>query len=538
MAKCRICGKSGLFVKVNEDGVCQDCEALVARQKVRKELEAQIANKEQIVQKIKLDARREADEILARLNDQIEHKEQIIRQIKDDATREAEAMLSEKSKALKKADDDLAEKTARISALDSKIENSAKTYETQAKKVSKLRDVYKAMESSIRHYREAATDDPTVVLVDRINTDLEDSLSTTVQTPLQCLNYKDLRKKFKEIEKEVDKLASEYKLRYTTKSIAAMYQLMVIALRAELQNILSSLNFGKLEKATDQVKAMCAKYMAIASSGNQLISKTLARFIGQIEALFIEEVKIEYEVYIQKEQIKEEQRALREQLRQEATERKLLEQQQKQIAKEEEKYRNEIETLKQSLLSASVERESALTIRIAELEKQLASVNEKKEEITKLQNGKAGYVYVISNLGSFGDNVFKIGMTRRLEPQERINELGDASVPFPFDVHSFIFSDNAPELETNIHRVLNEKRVNKVNLRKEFFRVSLDDLEKIVHDLQPAAEFNRTMLAAQYNQTLSIERGEAVAFDDNAIDASLANSFDDDEDEEKEENIA
>ena len=135
---------------------------------------------------------------------------------------------------------------------------------------------------------------------------------------------------------------------------------------------------------------------------------------------------------------------MREQLRQEAAERKLLEQQQKQIAKEEEKYKNEIETLKKSLQAASVEKESALTIRIAELEKQLASVNEKKEEITKLQNGKAGYVYVISNLGSFGDDVFKIGMTRRLEPQERINELGDASVPFPFDVHSFIFSDNAP----------------------------------------------------------------------------------------------
>lgn len=140
---------------------------------------------------------------------------------------------------------------------------------------------------------------------------------------------------------------------------------------------------------------------------------------------------------------------------------------------------------------------------------------------------------MISNLGSFGDNVFKIGMTRRLEPQERINELGDASVPFPFDVHSFIFSNSAPELETNIHRILNDRRVNKVNLRKEFFRVSLDELEKIVHDLQPAAEFNRTMLAAQYNQTLSIEKGDAVAFDDVAIDESLA-----DEEDDEEENIA
>lgn len=510
MAKCRICGKSGLFVKVNEDGVCRDCEALSLREKYAKNLDAQIANKETLIQKIKLDARHEA-----------------------------EAALSDKLSALKQAKSDYAEEYARLEALDAKIEKSQKSYESQSKRVSKLRDLYKAMEYSIAKYRENPTADPDVVKIDDINSELENSLSPTVQTPLQCLNYKDLRKKFKDTEKAIDALAEEYKSRYTTKSIAAMYQLMVIALRAELQNILSTLNFGKLEKATSQVEAMCAKYMAIVSSGNQAISKTLVRFIGQIEALFIQEVKIEYEVYIQKEQIKEEQRALREQLRQEAAERKLLEQQQKQIAKEEEKYKNEIETLKKSLQAASVEKESALTIRIAELEKQLASVNEKKEEITKLQNGKAGYVYVISNLGSFGDDVFKIGMTRRLEPQERINELGDASVPFPFDVHSFIFSDNAPELETSIHRVLNAKRVNKVNLRKEFFRVSLDELEKIVHDLQPTAEFNRTMLAAQYNQTLSIERGEAVAFDDNAIEEALANSFDDDdEDEEKEENIA
>ncbi|MPN42470.1 hypothetical protein SDC9_190027 [bioreactor metagenome] len=120
-----------------------------------------------------------------------------------------------------------------------------------------------------------------------------------------------------------------------------------------------------------------------------------------------------------------------------------------------------------------------------------------------MQNGKAGNIYIISNLGSFGDNVFKIGMTRRLDPQERVDELGDASVPFRFDVHSFIFSEDAVSLEFKLHEIFNNKRVNKVNLRKEFFNVSIDELEKAVFELEPTAEFNRTMAAEEYWQSLS-----------------------------------
>ena len=133
----------------------------------------------------------------------------------------------------------------------------------------------------------------------------------------------------------------------------------------------------------------------------------------------------------------------------------------------------------------------------------LSDVIIKKDEITNLQNGKAGNVYIISNLGSFGENVFKIGMTRRLDPQDRVNELGNASVPFKFDVHSFIFSNDAVTLETNLHNRLNNKRVNKVNLRKEFFNCTIDELENLVLELDPTAEFNRTMLAEEFRQSQS-----------------------------------
>lgn len=153
----------------------------------------------------------------------------------------------------------------------------------------------------------------------------------------------------------------------------------------------------------------------------------------------------------------------------------------------------------------------------------MSNVVIKKDEISKLQNGKAGNVYVISNIGSFGENVFKIGMTRRLDPQARIDELGNASVPFRFDVHSFIFSDNAVDLEKQLHTMLNSKRVNKVNLRKEFFNVSIDELEALVTDIEPTAEFTKTMIAEEFRQSLS---------SDEIYDNSITDVYDEEDDEE------
>ena len=280
---------------------------------------------------------------------------------------------------------------------------------------------------------------------------------------------------------------------------------MVIALEAELQNILFNLKFSKLDRAIKDVKAMTAKYQKIASDGNQSIAPTITKFIGEIEYLFIEAVNIEYEYYIQQERIREEQRAIREQMRLEAAERKRLEDERKKVEKEEEKYKNEI-TAVQSQLANTNDKVliKQLEDRIAKIQSQLNDVEKKKDDIIKLEHGQAGYVYVISNLGSFGDDVFKIGMTRRLVPQERIDELGDASVPFAFDVHSLIFSNNAPGLETNLHKQLHTKRVNKINLRKEFFKTTIDELEELVYSLEPSTQFKRTMLAEQYYQSMAV----------------------------------
>lgn len=342
------------------------------------------------------------------------------------------------------------------------------------------------------------------------------SLEPTIELQLNCMNIKQLRSLYNQNQKLIDECLEKYTDRYATKTNAALYKLMTIALKAELQNILYNLKYDKLEVSENSVKEMTSKYMAIAVDGNQSIAPTMKKFIGEIEYLFIEAVKIEYEYYVQKERIKEEQRAIREQMKQEAEEQKRLEEERKQIEKEENKYHAEIQNVKEQIANSKDDEKTAmLEARLSEIETQLNDVEQKKDDIIKLQNGKAGYVYVISNLGSFGDNVFKIGMTRRSEPMDRVKELGDASVPFPFDVHSFIFSDNAVELEHTLHVELNERRVNKVNLRKEFFRVSLSELEDIVYKHQPTAEFNRTMLAEEYNQSLSsnIIRGVLNDFD-------------------------
>ena len=132
-----------------------------------------------------------------------------------------------------------------------------------------------------------------------------------------------------------------------------------------------------------------------------------------------------------------------------------------------------------------------------------------EEEIAQIDyrqaNQKAGYVYIISNIGAFGENVYKIGMTRRLEPQERVDELGDASVPFNFDVHAMIFSDNAPALEAALHRTFNDRRLNYINNRREFFHVSLDEIKQVVkenHD--KSVEFIDVPPADQYRETVKM----------------------------------
>lgn len=398
----------------------------------------------------------------------------------------------------------LAELQSKITDLSLQNEKLEKSITAQERKLSRRKELYKSVDYAITNFFDADIPYSSCKLSPQDFSDLE-LISPSVILKLHCMDVKSLRKAYRDNEKQIDSLLEQYASRYTTKANQSIYNLMVIALRAELQNILYNLKFQRLEKAIEDVKTVSSKYLKIAGEGNQTIAGTLTKFIGEIEYLFINAVKIEYNYYVKKEQAKQEQLAIREQMRQEAEERKALEAERKKIEQEESKFESQISSLSEQAANAEGQELDSLKARILELQSQLADVIVKKDEISKLQNGKAGNVYIISNLGSFGDNVFKIGMTRRLDPQDRVDELGSASVPFRFDVHSFIFSDNASDLETELHRRLNDRRVNKVNLRKEFFRASLDELEELVNEICPTAEFNRTMIAEEFRQSLSTD---------------------------------
>ena len=136
----------------------------------------------------------------------------------------------------------------------------------------------------------------------------------------------------------------------------------------------------------------------------------------------------------------------------------------------------------------------------AELENQLQDIEKAIQDIDYREaNHKAGYVYIISNIGAFGENVYKIGMTRRLDPQDRVDELGDASVPFNFDVHAMIFSDDAPALEAALHKAFEDKKLNMVNTRREFFNVTLDEIKEVVKkNFDKTVEFIDVPDAEQY----------------------------------------
>lgn len=380
----------------------------------------------------------------------------------------------------------------------------SKNLKTQTNKLSRSKELVKAINYTFEKYLNYEPSQSSIKLPENDLSDLEE-ITPSIMLKLHCMDVKDLRKAYRANDKQINSVLEKYAARYTTKANQAIYKLMVIALRAELQNILYNLKYEKLDKSIEDVKTVTQKYLKVAGDGNQSIAGTLTKFIGEIEYLFINAIKIEYNYYVKKEQARQEQLAIREQMRQEAEERRALEAERKKVEKEESKYQTEIEKLKEQLSAAKDEEMDKLNSRILALQAQLADVVVKKEEISNLANGKAGNVYVISNLGSFGENVFKIGMTRRLNPQDRVNELGDASVPFKFDVHSFIFSDDAVGLENKLHSILNEKRVNKVNMRKEFFYTTVDELEKLVTQIEPTAEFNKTMLAEEFRQSQSAE---------------------------------
>ncbi len=202
----------------------------------------------------------------------------------------------------------------------------------------------------------------------------------------------------------------------------------------------------------------------------------------------------------------EEQRELREKIREEEKARRDFERAQRAAEKEEAMLKKAMEKAQAMLEKANEEQRAQYEAQIAELGEKLKEAEEKAQRaLSMAQQTKHGNVYVISNVGSFGENVYKVGMTRRLDPMDRVRELGDASVPFLFDVHAIIESDDAPALEHALHQDLALMQMNKVNPRKEFFRVPLSTIRTLVEKHGAKAIWTMTAEAAEYRETLAIE---------------------------------
>lgn len=276
---------------------------------------------------------------------------------------------------------------------------------------------------------------------------------------------------------------------------------VVDAFNGKVDSILSKVrhdNFGKLEQMIkDAFNLVNANGGAFRNA--RITQEYLNSRLDELHwAVVVNEIK---------KRDQEQQRLIREQMREEERARREYEKAIKDAAKEEAMLTKAMEKAKAMLEKASAEQREKYEAQVAELEVRLKEAEEKNQRaLSMAQQTRRGNVYVISNIGSFGENVYKVGMTRRLDPLDRIRELGDASVPFPFDVHAIIESDDAPALETALHKELAMMQVNKVNPRKEFFRISLSEIKNLVEKRGVQVSWTMAAEAAEYKESLAIER--------------------------------
>ncbi|GHY86904.1 chromosome segregation ATPase [Vibrio cholerae] len=222
----------------------------------------------------------------------------------------------------------------------------------------------------------------------------------------------------------------------------------------------------------------------------------------------LRELQLTYEYCQKKQREKEEQAEIKAQMREEARIEAEIKKAEDEAVKEEKRYQKALEVARQELEKASDEMKSELEEQIAQLQANLEEAERKHQRAQSMaEQTKRGHVYIISNIGSFGENIYKIGMTRRLEPMDRVNELGDASVPFTFDVHAMIHTNDAPTLEKKLHDEFDSHRLNMINRRKEFFNVSLEEIKHAVSQFtDQSVEFIETAVAQDYYETKAMKK--------------------------------
>lgn len=275
------------------------------------------------------------------------------------------------------------------------------------------------------------------------------------------------------------------------KMVSDTQKLLLRAFNSECDELVSKVKYTNFDASLNRIYKSAE---AISKLGDIMnISITQDYLSAKVK-----ELRLAFEYQQKKHEEQEALKAARQEQREQAKVQKELEDQRKKIEKEQTHYQTALHKILDQL--SSDPENPDLLAKKQELELQLVDIDKALENIDYRQaNMKAGYVYIISNIGAFGENVYKIGMTRRLDPQERIDELGDASVPFNFDVHAMIFSDDAPALEAALHKAFENRKLNMVNQRREFFNVSLEEIKEVVKkNFDKTVEFIDVPDAEQY----------------------------------------
>lgn len=277
---------------------------------------------------------------------------------------------------------------------------------------------------------------------------------------------------------------------------------IIMAFNVECDNLIAKVKYNNIQSIQKRIEKTFERL-------NKLNESNQVRLTSKYLECKLSELKLVHEYQVKKQEEKEEQKRIREELREEAKLKKELEEAKKNTLKDITHFENALSKLNEQLKSNNLSDEEIknLQIKKEEIEKNIDNLNLSLKDIDyRQENQRAGYVYIISNIGAFGKDVYKIGMTRRLEPMERIDELGDASVPFNFDVHAMIFADDAPKLENALHKAFENKKLNMVNQRREFFNVTLEEIEKVVKEnFDKTVEFKKEPEAEQFRQSLKIK---------------------------------
>lgn len=293
-------------------------------------------------------------------------------------------------------------------------------------------------------------------------------------------------------------------------------KLMLRAFNGECDAATAKVTWNNVSRMEERIRKAYEKINSLGSVHNITITTAYLD-------LCLAELRLTHEYEQKKQEEKEEQKAIREQMREEERAQKEFERAQRDAAIEKERAEKALAAARSELQKASGGHLDAIQQKIQDLEQKVADAQAKQDRaVSMAQVTKMGHVYVISNPGSFGEDIFKIGMTRRLEPDERIQELSGASVPFPFDIHAMIFSEDAPGLETAFHRKFGERRLNLVNLRKEYFRVGLEEIESFSKTQGVSIEFTKLAEARQFRESESIRQ---KALEASATPMAIAEAF-------------